>query len=489
MALGPGCSLPSWAGLTAVALLGCDEGQYRVILHVPGGAERAARVEVSVIPSCGEVATAGAPFDAPLRVVDVRGGQSPPLGSVRAGTYGLYGRAWDRRCVLFAAGCDTVHLEGSGDGTLDLYLEELSPPGGCNPGDRCEEGVCLSDGGLDAGDEPALDGAADGSFDAGGGPSHDAATDSGRDGSADGGPVRLCDPTIVGSIDFESDAEGVAVSGATAIVAAGGWVYLVDISDREEPAQVARVGANLARRVVSSGQYAFVANGKSAAGLFVLDAVDPANPARVDTVETPGTSLDVALSGSYAIVADEDYGLDVIDATIPASPVLVGVANTPLGARAVAAADAIAFAVDGEGGFQIASFSSPDSPELIGTLPGLGPSAEVAAWGSFVFVAVRDDSLVAIDVSDPEAPILVSSTRTSGEPTSVVVHEGYAFVTEGSSGLQIFDVVEPSEPELAGAIDTPGTALDLAVQDEWVVVADGAEGLQIVESGCRRRDR
>ena len=49
----------------------------------------------------------------------------------------------------------------------------------------------------------------------------------------------------------------------------------------------------------------------------------------VGGVETPGDAYGLAVSGSYAYIADADSGLQVVDLSNPAAPVIVGGVNTP----------------------------------------------------------------------------------------------------------------------------------------------------------------
>ena len=71
-----------------------------------------------------------------------------------------------------------------------------------------------------------------------------------------------------------------------------------------------------------SGSYAYVADDD--AGLRVIDVSTPASPTEVGFFDTPGNALDVAVSGTYAYVADRDAGLRVIDVSTPSNPIEVG---------------------------------------------------------------------------------------------------------------------------------------------------------------------
>lgn len=137
--------------------MGClDDAYYSVRVAVPGGPGRALRAEVSVLRSCAEIGTQGDAPVAPYRQVEVVDGKSFALGAIPAGSWGLYGRAWDESCALFAAGCETFTVSGSSSGTIGVALDAIEPvfcAGGCSEG-RCSG---EADGGRDA------DGGSDGS--------------------------------------------------------------------------------------------------------------------------------------------------------------------------------------------------------------------------------------------------------------------------------------------------------------------------------------
>ncbi|MBI2896284.1 MAG: hypothetical protein HYY06_22190 [Deltaproteobacteria bacterium] len=141
--------------LITMASAACDGDGYRVIVHVPGGPDRASRVEVSVLRSCGDADPLGVePID-PVRIAHADGETSEPLGPVAPGRYGLYGRAWDEQCSLFAAACAPFDVETGGEGTIELFPSTLADPAGCDAGYACTSGSCTpADAGTDSGAPP-----------------------------------------------------------------------------------------------------------------------------------------------------------------------------------------------------------------------------------------------------------------------------------------------------------------------------------------------
>jgi hypothetical protein len=74
--------------------------------------------------------------------------------------------------------------------------------------------------------------------------------------------------------------------------------------------------------VAVSGSYAYVADGY--AGFLVLDVSNPAKPQRIGGCDTTAWASAVSVSGNYAYVAVGDAGLQVIDVRNPAKPKRVG---------------------------------------------------------------------------------------------------------------------------------------------------------------------
>jgi len=136
--------------LAAVIALGAgcaDDGEYRVVVRVPGGPSRAVRVDVWLIRSCDEVTVGDVPGSSLRSLTIVDGASTEPIGAVDQDLYGLYGRAWEDGCTLFAAGCAEVAVRAGGDGELVVALDELSPTRGCDAEEECIGGRCRPRGG------------------------------------------------------------------------------------------------------------------------------------------------------------------------------------------------------------------------------------------------------------------------------------------------------------------------------------------------------
>ncbi|MCX6376510.1 MAG: hypothetical protein NTU88_10840 [Armatimonadetes bacterium] len=128
----------------------------------------------------------------------------------------------------------------------------------------------------------------------------------------------------------------VAVSGNRVYMGMGARLAVLDVSTPSNPTilGVSELLPGTVRGVAVSGSYAYVAD--DTAGLQVIDISDPASPTRVGGYDTSAWARGVAISGSYAYVADWDAGLQVIDISNPAAPTRVGGYDTSGEAKGVA---------------------------------------------------------------------------------------------------------------------------------------------------------
>ena len=103
--------------------------------------------------------------------------------------------------------------------------------------------------------------------------------------------------------------------------------------------------------------------------------------------DTPDYARGVAVSGSYAYVADDEKGLRIINISNPSRPYEVGYYDTPGYAYGVAVSGFYAYVADGYEGLRIINISNPSRPYEVGYYNTLGYARNVAVSGSYVYVA------------------------------------------------------------------------------------------------------
>jgi hypothetical protein len=235
-------------------------------------------------------------------------------------------------------------------------------------------------------------------------------------------------------------------------------------------------GAYWAEGVAVSGSYAYVADAST--GLHVINISNPASPVRVGGYD--GDAWDVAIRGRYAYVANGGAGLVVIDISNPANPVYVGGCNTSGYARALALAGSYAYVADGDAGLVVIDISNPAAPFRVGGCSTSDLSMDVAVSGNYAYVAVSSAGLAVIDISNPYAPRRVGGYDTSDSASGVAVSGRYAYLGDYGEGLQVIDISDPTAPFCVGGYNTPDIALRVAVSGGYAYVADCSAGLQLI---------
>jgi hypothetical protein len=252
--------------------------------------------------------------------------------------------------------------------------------------------------------------------------------------------------------------------GGTALVVA-------DIESPDPVPSFARLG-QYSLDVAVAGAYAYVADGD----LRTVDVADPTAPVVLGTLTTPGSSYAVAMAGDHLMVADGSAGLRVIDVSVPSAPSYAGSVDTPGVANDVAVDGTLAAISDWTAGLTLADISQPALPQLRANLALAQPSMGVALSGGLAYVAVGTAGLQIVEVSDPTAPEIVGSVDTPGFAWDLAVAGGIACVADGTAGLQVIDVSDPAQPQLLGGADTPGNALGVTMSEGLAYVADSFSG-------------
>jgi hypothetical protein len=189
--------------------------------------------------------------------------------------------------------------------------------------------------------------------------------------------------TLPQRASYGTVAVAVQVLGGAASIA-NGFTYVVP---RGSGLQLAGQIGGAVSAVAVQGRYAYIGEGS---GLTVVSVANPATPAVVGRIPLPAVPADIAVSGSFAYVADDEGGLQIIDVTNPAAPSVRGFYDTPSPAVNLALGGR-AYVVVGNGGLQIIDVSNPAAPMLVGTFDTAGSANDVTIVASpngvFAYVA------------------------------------------------------------------------------------------------------
>jgi hypothetical protein len=278
---------------------------------------------------------------------------------------------------------------------------------------------------------------------------------------------------------------------------------VADVSNPGAPTVVGAWSLGMPTSVVVRGGYAYVTDVvNAAAGLSVVDILDPTNPGQVGVCSTPYHALGVDVAGDYAFVPDDrewtgsqyiDGGLRVVDIADPYNPKEVDFYDSPGQPgwpRGVAVAGRYAYFADGTAGLRVLDALDPTSLSEVAFHDTPGVASGVALAENFAYIADRGGGLRIVDIADPFHPKEVGALALPGPAGSVTAAWPYAYVTDvpqwianhhESDGLWIVDVSNPAQPRLVAAHDTPGAAYVATVAGDRIYIADGDEGLLILQ--------
>jgi len=268
-------------------------------------------------------------------------------------------------------------------------------------------------------------------------------------------------PVALSFLHLPGFANGVAVEGDFAYVAAGATgLQVIDASDPTAPALVASLDtAGNANDLRVAGGTVYLADGD--AGLAVIDVSDPLHPALLGTADTPGTATDLVVAGGRAYVADGAAGLTIFDVTDPAAPSFLGRVDTPGNARGIDVSGDLAVIADGVGGVHVVDVSDPAAPAILGSTHTRGTSsraASVAIRNRLAYVADGSDrtlgGLKVVDFQQPTAPVVVAATSNAYGLDGVVLDRGLALTSDFYfvNAVPAFDVRQTA-PAIRGTVD------------------------------------
>jgi len=308
-------------------------------------------------------------------------------------------------------------------------------------------------------------------------------------------------PQLVGK--YSCSAYDLAISGNYVYVAAQprvagtntfpGGLHIVRVSEPTNPRLAGRYDAINAVSVAASTHYAYVVDGNA---LAAIDVADPASPTLVGGYSVERDARDVALSGTYAYVADGVAGLEVFDISNPADPEHVGGFFVGAPANSVALAGNHALLVAG-GALHAIDISDPANPARVARYDTGDDAQNVTVAGSFAYVASRSGTnsvgggLHVINISNPANPQRVGGYSNTNA-VDVAIVGNYAYLTAEPSrspgggvvqtpgALEVIDISNPATPNRVGRYVMAEQTHGIAVSGDYAYVADGRAGLQII---------
>jgi hypothetical protein len=320
----------------------------------------------------------------------------------------------------------------------------------------------------------------------------------------DGFPAPLANPEDsdhVRMINHQGGyAELVAVQRNRAVAYSAGELAVLDISD---PAHPVRLGYTMLPagiwHLAIYGDMVFAAGGS----LYIIDVSRPESPARIAEITYNGTPTGVAATARRIFLSVEPFtrgdgsnipgSVYIFDYSIPSAPVQVGYYATPRDPRGLYATDQYVYLTVEEtappytwGGLTILDVSNPSNPVEMSFTITARYARDVVVVGTTAYVSDRFSGLWIVDVSDPEYPVRLSSVPFGGESGELTIMDGYAYVLNNTKGVVAVDVRDPTQPEWVGSSDSVTWPLldyrSIAAGGQHVYVGGGLPALKILDA-------
>ena len=226
---------------------------------------------------------------------------------------------------------------------------------------------------------------------------------------------------------FRDDFEDVVVAKDIAYVA--DWISglrIYDISKASAPRALGSFPAVAAGAVAYAKRKVYLGEAAAGGNLYVIDVADPASPKLAGSV-LAGKVWDVEVGGGLAYVTSEQFteegGLRIIDVSTPAAARVVGHFSEGCEyALDVAVTGTIAVLACYWDGFQFVDVSNPAAPKKVGSWPVPRPNsaAAVAVDGNRAYLG-HDGGLIAVDITNPAAPTRIAERKTTYSVRSIAL--------------------------------------------------------------------
>jgi hypothetical protein len=259
----------------------------------------------------------------------------------------------------------------------------------------------------------------------------------------------LPDRTPVAGVSSErDDANDLVRVGDRAYVAWGDGIGVFDITDPTHPGLIAVAEAYRSgfesSSVSVSGSLAAVSQNGSRATLFDLTDPDSPQPAGVGFADARGK---VHLDGMTLYTSSYEAGVYIMDASDPADTWVIGRLNTDGSAFMVAVDGDTMYVADNQRGLIIADISNIASPVPIARLDTGSTTQFVALTDGLLVVGDRNNGLFVYDAADPRSPVLLFNASTPQLVTGVALDGRLLFVTmPGRHAVHDLEAADPAVP-------------------------------------------
>lgn len=209
-----------------------------------------------------------------------------------------------------------------------------------------------------------------------------------------------------------------------------------------------------------------------AAGMFIVDINDPANPAFLAQWQPRNGSLEdgVYCDNKLAVSAHDD-GLIFLDVTNPREIEIISTYSEMENCWAVRYdGNNNLYVADGPGGLVILNVAEDDA-ELIARIETSGQAIDLRIDNGLCAVATGATGVDLFDISDPSDPIFISNFETPNYAGKIGLDGNLVAVADWNEVL-VYDISDPENAVLSGRKHTEKRAMGVDLRGTSVYLAD-----------------
>jgi len=269
-----------------------------------------------------------------------------------------------------------------------------------------------------------------------------------------------------------------AISDNSALIAAQTGLWILDISDIQNPSEIFffTTGESV-RDIEVVDDTAYVANGH--AGFLIIDVTNPVAPQKVGHLHSKGFLSSLSLVGDFAFLLNYLSSLWIADVSDPTFPVELG--RLAIDGNSLAASDSLAYITIPDSGLAVVDVQDPINPKRIGFCSLLGGVEDVEIAGNYAYVGTSIDGLHIIDISDPRSPIDINRFR-DGPVSPLIIGGDYVYAAHNGR-MYIIDISVPSQAWVAGSTEAIFYQYpqDITIAENYVTLTVGFPSIKTID--------
>jgi hypothetical protein len=259
------------------------------------------------------------------------------------------------------------------------------------------------------------------------------------------------------------------------------YFAILNVSNPLNITQVGNISGYGGHGLYADDYLAYLSRGYEYEGITIIDIANPTNPQVRGSYDPEGNSCYdpyVPRLQSYGYITDDFGGLIVLDLHDVYSPSEVWSGYKADLALDISISHSLAVIADQQSGAQLVDISDPAAPTTLGLFDTVGArfTYSTAVADSFAFISMSGIPgrrfLRALDISDPSNPVLAAQESCFNPPNDLVLRDSFIYAAE-MNRFQIFNVARPREPVLVGScVAGDATSAGLWLQDTLAYVAN-----------------